>query len=122
MRIPFAVFLVACTAQPPKAVPMVTVVEATRTATIAPLERTDLSPPFSLTASDGSGLVLVRVDAKAVVQGPLAFTELHLVFRNTEARQREGKFQITLPPRAAISRFAMQNGAQWMEAEVVPKM
>src|SRR5204862_4923923 len=30
--------------------------------------------------------------------------------------------QITLPSRAAVSRFAMDNGGHWMEAEVVPKL
>ena len=35
---------------------------------------------------------------KAVVEGPLAFTELHLYFHNPEDRRREGTFQITLPP------------------------
>jgi len=77
--------------------------------------------PWSLTASDGSGLVVTRVDAKAVVQGPLAFTELHLYFHNAEDRVREGTFAITLPPGAAVSRFAMENDGQWMEAEVVEK-
>src|SRR5262249_35121736 len=53
---------------------------------------------------------------------PLAFTELHLDFRNDEARVREGTFQITLPVRAAVSRFAMESGGQWLEAEVVHKL
>ncbi|HVK84963.1 MAG TPA: VIT domain-containing protein, partial [Kofleriaceae bacterium] len=84
-----------------------------------PLEQ--LAAPWSLTASDGSGLAVTRVDAKAVVQGPLAFTELHLYFANTEARVREGTFAITLPPGAAVSRFAMENDGKWMEAELVEK-
>ena len=78
--------------------------------------------PWSLTASDGSGLVMTRVDARAVFQGPLAFTELHVYFHNPEDRIREGRFEIALPPRAAVSRFAMENQGQWMEAEVVEKM
>src|SRR4051794_35250650 len=57
----------------------------------------DVAPPWTLTASDGSGLLLTRVDAKAVVEGPLAFTELHLYFHNPEQRTREGTFSITLP-------------------------
>jgi len=81
----------------------------------------DLEPPWSLTASDGSGLMLTRVDAKAVFEGPLAFTELHLYFHNAEDRVREGTFQITLPQAAAVSRFAMETNGQWMEAEVVEK-
>jgi hypothetical protein len=77
--------------------------------------------PFSLTASDGSGLVMTRIEARAVFQGPLAFTELHLHFHNPENRVREGRFAITLPPNAAVSRFAMMHDQQWMEAEVVEK-
>ncbi|HEY4179426.1 MAG TPA: VIT domain-containing protein [Kofleriaceae bacterium] len=84
-----------------------------------PIEQT--SAPFSLTASDGSGLRVTRVEAKAVVQGPVAFTELHLYFQNTENRVREGQFAITLPPGAAVSRFAMENDGTFMEAEVVEK-
>jgi len=81
----------------------------------------DLVPPWSLTASDGSGLALARVEAKAVVEGPLAYTELHLWFHNPENRRREGTFQITLPEHAAVSRFAMETDGHWMEAEVVEK-
>ncbi len=77
--------------------------------------------PWTLTASDGSGLQLTRVDAKAVVQGPLAFTELHLYFHNAEDRTREGTFAITLPSGAAVSRFAMETDGKWQEAEVVDK-
>ena len=84
-----------------------------------PLEQ--IAAPWTLTASDGSGLVATRVDARAVVQGPLAFTELHLYFANPENRVREGTFAITLPSGAAVSRFAMENDGQWMEAEVVEK-
>lgn len=85
------------------------------------IAREEMSPPWSLTASDGSGLLLSRVDAKAVFEGPLAFTELHLYFYNHEDRVREGTFQITLPQNAAVSRFAMETNGQWMEAEVVEK-
>ncbi len=81
----------------------------------------DIAPPWTLTASDGSGLVLTRVDAKAVVEGPLAFTELHLYFHNPEARTREGTFSITLPAGASVSRFAMESDGQFLEAEVVEK-
>ncbi len=76
---------------------------------------------WSLTASDGSGLELVSIDAKAVIEGPLAFTELHLRFRNPEDRVREGTFAITLPARATVSRFAMFEDGHYKEAEVVPK-
>jgi Vault protein inter-alpha-trypsin domain/von Willebrand factor type A domain len=80
---------------------------------------TALEPPLSLTASDGSGLELVSLSAQAVVEDPLAFTELHLVFRNPENRTREGRFRITLPSGATVSRFAMRVGDRWQEGEVV---
>jgi tetratricopeptide (TPR) repeat protein len=75
--------------------------------------------PISLTASDGAGLDLVSLTADAVVKDPLAFTELHLTFRNPENRVREGRFRITLPAGATVSRFAMRIGDRWQEGEVV---
>jgi TonB family protein len=77
--------------------------------------------PLSLTASDGTGLELVAMAARAVVTGPLAFTELHLTFRNPKPRQIEGRFAITLPEGAAISRLAMKIRDHWQEAEVVER-
>jgi hypothetical protein len=77
--------------------------------------------PLSLTASDGTGLELVSMEARAVVEGPLAFTELHLTFKNPEPRQIEGRFAITLPQKAAISRLAMKLPGGWQEAEVVER-
>lgn len=78
------------------------------------------APPISLTTSDGAGLELARLEVDAVVTGPLAFTELRLTFHNPEPRVREGRFAITLPPDAAVSRFAMKND-EWREAEVVAR-
>jgi len=80
-----------------------------------------VSAPFNLTAADGTGLRLVSLRAKIVVDGPLAFTELHLKFHNPERRQREGRFTITLPPTAAISRLAMKIEGRWQEGEVVER-
>ena len=77
------------------------------------------APPISLTASDGAGLELVSLSADAAIDDPLAFTELHLTFRNPENRVREGRFRITLPSGATISRFAMRIGDRWQEGEVV---
>lgn len=77
--------------------------------------------PYSLTASDGTGLELVALDARAVVDGPLAFTELRLTFKNPQPRTIEGHFKVTMPDEAAISRFAMKIRGQWMEGEVVEK-
>ncbi|MBK8256972.1 MAG: hypothetical protein IPK82_30395 [Polyangiaceae bacterium] len=77
--------------------------------------------PISLTASDGSGLKLSDLKGRMVIDDPLAFTELHLTFENPESRVLEGTFSIVLPQGAAISRFAMKNGDEWKEGEVVEK-
>ncbi len=77
--------------------------------------------PLSLTTADGTGQRLVSVTAEAVIDGPLAFTQLHLVFENPEDRVVEGRFEITMPDGAAISRFAMKIDDQWQEAEVVER-
>ena len=84
-------------------------------------DRPLMEAPYSLTAADGTGLRLVALDARAVVDGPLAFTELHLTFENPQPRQIEGHFKITMPDGAAISRFAMKIRGAWMEGEVVEK-
>jgi len=77
--------------------------------------------PMSLTAADGTGLQLRSLRGKAFVEGPLAFTELELEFVNPEPRQIEGRFSIQLPPRAALSRFAMKLDERWQEGEVVER-
>ena len=74
---------------------------------------------MSLTATDGSGLEIVSYRAKAVVEGPLAFTELHLAFHNRQWRTLEGTFHVVLPPSASVSRFAMRTGDHFQEGEVV---
>ncbi|MBW2459315.1 MAG: AgmX/PglI C-terminal domain-containing protein, partial [Deltaproteobacteria bacterium] len=79
------------------------------------------APSLSLTASDGTGLTLASLDARGIVQGPLAFTEIRLAFDNPDSRTVEGTFRITLPQGAAISRFAMRQGDRWQEGEVVEK-
>jgi tetratricopeptide (TPR) repeat protein len=77
--------------------------------------------PVSLTASDGAGLKLVSYTARAVVEDPLAFTELALVFENPRDTLIEGQFRVTLPRGAAVSRFAMKLDGRWQEGEVVEK-
>lgn len=77
--------------------------------------------PISLTSSDGNGLDLTHLDVNAVVEDPMAFTELHLTFDNPHNRVIEGRFEITLPPGAVVSRFAMKINGQWQEGEVVEK-
>ncbi len=78
--------------------------------------------PLELTAEDGTGLQLTLLDARAVVEGPLSFTELRLVFLNAEARVREGTFAIELPPDASVTRFAMAIGGVMQEGEVVERL
>jgi hypothetical protein len=78
-------------------------------------------PPVSLTASDGSGLRLAELRASAVIEGPLAFTEVHFAFDNAEDRVREGTFHVVLPRGASLGRFAMKIGDAWQEGEVVAK-
>lgn len=85
----------------------------------APPSDADRAPPMQLTASDGTGLALRSLEVSSVVTDPLAYTELHLVFDNPEDRVLEGRFEITLPPNAAISRFAMRIDERWQEGEVV---
>jgi len=77
--------------------------------------------PLSLTSSTGAGLSLVSVTGRAILDDPLAFTELHLVFENPENRVIEGNFSIVLPQGAAISRFAMKNEQGYQEGEVVER-
>jgi len=88
---------------------------------LRPSERDVSRAPVSLTASDGTGLKLVSLRARAVVEEPLAFTELQLVFENPTDRQIEGRFELEMPPDAAISRFAMMIGGHWQEGEVVER-
>lgn len=112
-----ALFLCGCTAQvaPPSAP------QALSSHPASPAAARPAGAPLKLTASDGTGLELVRLESKAVVQGPLAFTELHLTFENPQPRVLEGRFEVTLPDGAAISRLAMLNGNDWLEGEVVEK-
>jgi hypothetical protein len=76
--------------------------------------------PISLVAGDGQELALVALEARAVLVGPLAFTELHVTFRNPEQRVREGRFRMVMPPGAAVSRLAMRVAGVWQEGEMVP--
>ena len=82
----------------------------------------DAAAPIQLTASDGTGLRLVALEANGALEPPLAFTELHLTFENPRDARIEGRFRIALPPGAALSRFAMKGaGGDWQEGEVVER-
>lgn len=80
-----------------------------------------VEPPLGLEPSDGAELALSSLRATVEITGPLAHTELHFSFKNTEQRQREGRFRIELPDGAAVSRFAMLVGREWREARVVSR-
>ncbi len=84
----------------------------------------DLAPipsPLSLTASDGSGLELISMRARAEVDDPIALTQLELRFDNPKDQVIEGKLQLTLPPGASITHFAMKIGEHWQDAAVVER-
>jgi len=81
----------------------------------------DSGAPIRLTASDGTGLALVALEANGLLEPPLAFTELRLTFENPRNETIEGRFRIALPPGAALSRFAMKIGDTWQEGEVVER-
>ncbi|MCB9716722.1 MAG: carboxypeptidase regulatory-like domain-containing protein [Myxococcales bacterium] len=89
---------------------------------VAPAPRDSVAPPpISLTASDGSGLALASFRARAVVEDPLALTELELSFDNPQGIPVEGQFEILIPPGARVTRFAMWQDGTWREAEVVER-
>lgn len=73
----------------------------------------------SLTNPDGQELVLEKYDLRVAVHGPLALTEMEMVFRNPVNRQIEGRFLYLLPPGATVSRFAKDVDGKLMEGEVV---
>lgn len=77
--------------------------------------------PIRLTASDGTGLRLTRLQSRGVVVGPVAYTELHLWFENGEARVREGTLGVSLPRGASPSRLAVKVGDAFREAEMVER-
>jgi tetratricopeptide (TPR) repeat protein len=102
--------------------PRITPAQATKPPLLVARTPAPVSAPvaaISLTGADGSGLELVSLQARAVIEDPLAFTELRLVFKNPESRVREGRFRITLPSGATVSRFAMRIGERMQEGEVV---
>lgn len=77
--------------------------------------------PLSLTASDGSGLELISMSARAEIDDPIAVTHLDLRFDNPKDQVIEGKLQVTLPPGASITHFAMKIGERWQDAAVVER-
>ena len=111
-----ALALVACSAPTPLYTP-----EPKPVVEFVLPEPDDETGPMSLTASDGTGLELQRVDVEAVVDDPVALTEMALTFKNPKEAQVEGRFELRLPPGAMIARFAMKVAGEWQEGEVIER-
>jgi tetratricopeptide (TPR) repeat protein len=79
-------------------------------------------PPITFSDPDGQELILEELSARTAIHGMLSLTELELRFRNPQSRRIEGRFTCTLPPNAAISRFAKEINGQLMEGEVVERL
>src|ERR1044071_4674993 len=79
-------------------------------------------PPITFADPDGQELILEDLSVRAAIHGMPSLTELELRFRNPQARRIEGRFTCTLPPNAAISRFAKEVNGQLMEGEVVERL
>jgi tetratricopeptide (TPR) repeat protein len=77
--------------------------------------------PMRLTASDGTGLLLRRLQVRGLIDDPLSLTELQLTFENPHDRVLDGQFELLLPHGAELSRFAMKVGGEWIESEVVER-
>ncbi|WP_434427660.1 VIT domain-containing protein [Nannocystis pusilla] len=91
---------------------------AAKTGVDEPIRR---EPPISLTAADGAELPLRVLRVRAVLDQPLAFTELELAFDNPEGRTLAGRLTLAIPPGARVTRFAAFRDGAWQEAEVVPR-
>jgi hypothetical protein len=64
---------------------------------------------------------LSKLEVGAVVEDPIAFTELRMVFENPEPKALKGELEIELPPGAQVTRFATKEKKGWREAEVVER-
>ena len=78
--------------------------------------------PISLTDPDGQELIIEDLRVDAAIHGMLSLTEIEFRFRNPQAKRIEGRFAMTLPPNAAISRFAKEVNGELMEGEVVERL
>lgn len=79
-------------------------------------------PPITFADPDGQELVFEELSVRTAIHGMLSLTELELRFRNPQDRRIEGRFTCTLPPNAAISRFAKEVNGHLMEGEVVERL
>ncbi|MFL6247073.1 MAG: VIT domain-containing protein [Thermoanaerobaculia bacterium] len=87
-----------------------------------PVKMTAPPPPITFADPDGQELILEDLSVRTAIHGMLSLTEMELRFRNPQSRRIEGRFSCTLPPNAAISRFAKEVNGQLMEGEVVERL
>jgi tetratricopeptide (TPR) repeat protein len=78
--------------------------------------------PHSMSDPDGQELLFEELSVRTAIHGMLSLTELEYRFRNPQDRRIDGRFSCTLPPNAAISRFAKEVNGQLMEGEVVERL
>src|SRR5687768_5146133 len=89
----------------------------------APVKSTTPPPaPITFADPDGQELILEDLSIRTAIHGMLSLTEMELRFRNPQPRRIEGRFSCTLPPNAAISRFAKEVNGHLMEGEVVERL
>lgn len=78
------------------------------------------APPAPISLVDGrSSFALRSVSSTTRITGPLATTEMRLVFENPEPRVREGRFRLALPERSFVTRVAMKVDGVFREADSV---
>ena len=77
--------------------------------------------PIRMTSSRGIPLRLAKLEIGGVLEDPLAFTELRMVFENPEPKSLTGELEIELPVGAKVTRFASRDGDVWREAEVLER-
>src|SRR5690606_11876534 len=70
---------------------------------------------------DGALLPLRSLEVRGEIEGPLAFTELHLEFENADARATEAVLELMLPDRARLTRFAIEDEGAWRDAGIVAR-
>lgn len=88
----------------------------------ASMAKTPAVSPISLSDPDGQELIIEDLDIRVAIHGMLSLTEIEFRFRNPQAKRIEGRFTCTLPPNAAISRFAKEVNGELMEGEVVERL
>lgn len=75
----------------------------------------------TLATIDGRALAPKRLDVRAAIYGPLAFTELHFTFATDLVKVDDAYLTLNLPSGASVARVALRVGEDWEEAEVVDR-